>query len=71
MYTTCRYFFPHGIEGESMDCTIKELASLEKALTYCHRYAKGIRFDSVTIEDEKGCIIYELSSSGIILNNIK
>lgn len=68
MYTTCRYFYPHGIEGESMDCTIKEWDSLEKAIDYCHRYTKGIRFSSVCIEDEKGDIVYEILASGEIID---
>lgn len=71
MYTTYRHFFPHGIEGESMDCTMKEWDSLEKAIDYCHRYEKGIRFACVYIEDESGTIIYEICSNGVITDNRK
>ena len=70
MFTTYRHFFPHGIEGEAMDCTMKEWESLEKAVAYCHRYAKGVRFDSVYIEDEDGELIYEITSNGIITDSI-
>lgn len=64
MYTTIRYYYPHGIEGESMDCTFKEFSSLVEAIAYAHRYAKGIRFAGVEIEDEFGNRIYEITSSG-------
>ena len=63
MYTTTRFFFPHGNEYESMDCTFKEWDNLEKAIAYAHRYAKGIRFAGVTVEDEDGKTIYEITSS--------
>lgn len=43
-YWTIRYYYPHGIEGENMRTTVLEWDSLEKAIAYCDRYAKGIRF---------------------------
>ena len=69
MYYTTRYFFPHGIEGESMGCTFKEFESLEKAVAYAHRYAKGVRFDSCTIEDENKNLLYEICSNGEVTDN--
>lgn len=71
MYMTTRQFFPHGIEGEEMDCTWLEWEDLDKAIAYCHRYAKGVRFANVTVEDEKGNLIYELNNEGIITDNRK
>lgn len=62
MFTTTRYFYPHGIEGESMDNTVKEFDNIEKAIVYCHRYATGVKFAGVQIEDENGKVIYEISS---------
>jgi hypothetical protein len=67
-YTTTRFFFPHGIEGESMDCTYKDWNSLEKAVAYCHRYAKGIRFASVEIRDDEGNMVYELLANGTVID---
>lgn len=69
MYMTTRQFFPRGIEGEEMDCTWKEWNDLDKAIAYCHRYAKGVRFVRVTVEDEDGNLIYELTDNGIITDN--
>ncbi len=62
MFTTTRYFYPHGIEGESMDCTWKEFDTIEKAIKYCHRYTNGLRFAGVQIEDEEGNLLYEITS---------
>ena len=61
-YTSIRYFYPHGIEGEAMDSTWKEWGDLEKAINYAHRYAKGLRFAGVMIEDDKGNLVYEITS---------
>lgn len=68
MFTTIRYFYPNGIEGESMDNTIKEHSTFEKALNYAHRYSKGIKFAGVEIEDEKGKKLYEITSDGNIFD---
>lgn len=65
MYTTIRYYFPHGDEFEAMECTVKEWSSLEKAIAYCHRYSKGVRFASVEIKNERGEQIYELLSNDL------
>ncbi len=70
MYTTTRYYYPHGNELECMDCTVKEWDDLEKAIAYCQRYAKGLRFASAEIEDEKGKVIYEILANGIVEMNL-
>jgi uncharacterized membrane protein YkoI len=62
MFTTTRNFYPHGIEGERMDCTFKEFNTIEKAIKYAHRYAKGLRFAGVQIDDENGNLVYEITS---------
>ena len=67
-YTTTRYFFPHGIEGENMDCTYKDWDSFEKAVAYCHRYTKGLRFAGVEIRDEKDNVVYELLTDGTAID---
>lgn len=64
MFYTTRYFFPHGDESEAMDNTFKEWPTFEKALAYCYRYAKGCRFAGVKIEDEQGCLLFELLDNG-------
>lgn len=62
MFTTTRHFYPKKIEGEAMDCTFKEFPNVEKAIAYANRYAKGLRFAGVQIEDENGKIVYEITS---------
>ncbi len=62
MYIATRYFYPNGIEGESMDNTIKEFNDIEKAIKYAHRYANGTRFAGVQIESENGILLYEITS---------
>lgn len=54
-----------------MDCVIKEWESLQKAIAYIHRYAKGIRFASANVEDENGNTIYEILSDGTITDRRK
>ena len=53
-----------------MECTVKEWGNLEKAIAYCHRYSKGVRFVSAEIEDECGEQIYELLADGTVTMNI-
>lgn len=62
MYSTIRFFYPHGIEGEAMDNTTKEFDNIDKAIKYCHRYNKGLRFAGVQIESENGTLLYEITS---------
>lgn len=64
MYTTTRFFYPHGIEGETMGCTYKDWNNLEKAMAYCHRYAKGARFAAVEVWDKEDNLVYELLADG-------
>jgi len=70
MFYTTRYYYPHGIEGEAMECTFKAFRDINKAIKYCHRYAQGVRFAGVRIEDEKGKTIYEITSDFEVLNNL-
>ena len=70
MFSTIRYFYPHGIEGEAMQCTFKDFEDVNKAIKYCNRYAKGLRFAGVRIEDEKGNTVYEITSDFEVLNNM-
>jgi len=63
MYTTTRFFYPHGIEGEEMDNTVKEFETIEKAIKYAHRYNTGVRFAGLQIEDENGKLVYEITSN--------
>jgi uncharacterized membrane protein YkoI len=69
MFITTRYFYPRGIEGESMDSTIKEFNTLEKAIIYAHRYNKGLRFAGIQIEDENGNVVYEITSDNEVFDN--
>ena len=62
MFITTRFFYPRGIEGESMDTTVKEFDSIEKAIKYSYRYARGIRFAGVQVETEDGKLMYEITS---------
>ena len=66
-YFTTRYFYPHGIEGEAMDCTYKEFDTIEKAIKYAERYTRGLRFAGVQVEELKddgklGDLVYEITS---------
>ncbi len=45
-----------------MDCTFKEFETFEKAVAYCRRYAKGLRFAGCQVEDEKGNTVFEITS---------
>lgn len=67
MYMTTRYFYPHGIEGEAMDCTYKYFDTIEKAIKYAYRYNKGMRFagiqiEEITVDGKLGDIVYEITS---------
>lgn len=64
MYTTYRYWFKYGNEDDELECTTLYHDTLDKAVTYAHRYAKGVRFASVTVEDEDGNILYEICDCG-------
>lgn len=62
MYRTTRYYYPRGIEGESMQCTWKYFDTIEKAIKYCKRYTKGLRFAGVQIEDDDLNLLFEITS---------
>jgi uncharacterized membrane protein YkoI len=62
MYTTIRHWYKYGNESDTMECTFKEFETIEKAIAYAHRYAKGIKFAGIQIEDEKGNTVYEITS---------
>jgi uncharacterized membrane protein YkoI len=62
VFTATRHFYPRGIEGEVMDCTFKDFDTIEKAINYANRYAKGRRFAGVRIEDKDGKLLYEITS---------
>lgn len=68
MYTTRRYFFKYGNEGDEIEITIKEHQTFEKALRYAERYSVGIRFAGVQIEDEKGKLLYEITSNQEVID---
>lgn len=65
-YTTYRYWFKYGNEEDPIECTTKYWDSLDKAINYAHRYATGVKFESVEIEDENGNLVYRLDSNGVI-----
>lgn len=48
--------------GMSMDCIINEFGTMEQALNYAYRYAKGLRFAGLQVEDESGKLLYEITS---------
>lgn len=58
---TTRYFYPHGIEGETTETTLKEWDNLDSAIKYARRYAKGNRFAGVEVEVD-GVIVFEITS---------
>lgn len=69
MYTTNRYYYRYGKEGDYVDMTTKEFNSLEKAINYAERYATGIRFVSVEILDENDNVVYEILQDGRVFSN--
>lgn len=71
MFTTCRNWYKYGNEDDIVECTFKDHDTIEKAITYTHRYAKGIKFVSCTIEDETGKVVYELLADGQVYDNRK
>lgn len=61
MFTAIRHYYKNNVCG-GMDCTIKEFDTMEQALKYAHRYAKGLRFAGIQVEDENGKLLYEITS---------
>jgi len=66
MYTVFRSYFKYGKEDDEVELTVKEFDTEEKAIAYAHRYAKGNRFCSATIEDDGGNTIYEILNYGSV-----
>ena len=64
MFYVTRYWYKDGREGDPVETTSKEYESIEKALAYAQRYATGIRFVLMQIEDEDLNLIYEYSADG-------
>ena len=64
MYMTSRYWFKYGNEDDELECTTLFHETLDKAINYAHRYARGTKFASVTVEDEEGNILYEICDCG-------
>lgn len=71
MFTAIRRYYPNGIEGEEMHITIKEYATIDKAIAYAHRYARGVNFAGVQVESEKGETLYEITSDFEVVDNRK
>lgn len=63
-YTTVREFYKYSYDHGETDMTSKEWDSLDKAIAYAHRYAKGLKFVAVTVEDENGNVLYEILNHG-------
>lgn len=68
-YITCRRWYKYGNEGDEIEVTIKEFGSIDKAINYAHRYAKGIRFCGVEIQDENGNTVYEITAESAVYDN--
>ena len=64
MYYTTRYCFNYGCETDEIVPTFKAFDTIEKAINYAHKYAKGLRFCSCEIEDEHGKTLYEVLDNG-------
>lgn len=59
--TTTRFYYPHGIEGETTETTVKEWGTVYEAIKYSRRYAKGTRFAGVQVEVDDS-IIFKITS---------
>lgn len=69
MFYVTRYWYKYGREGDPVETTSKEYETIEKALAYAQRYATGIRFVLMQIEDEDLNLIYEYSADGKLLED--
>lgn len=63
-YTTVREFYKYNYEHGETEMTFKEWDSLDKAIAYARRYAKGLKFVAVTVEDENGNVLFEILNHG-------
>jgi uncharacterized membrane protein YkoI len=64
-YFTYRYTYSTGKKDKNLDCKFKEFNSLTDAIKYAHKYAKGLRFAEVQIENEAGKILYVINNDGV------
>lgn len=64
MYITYRNWLKNGNEFDETVCTRLEHETLDKAISYAHRYARGTKFISVTVEDDAGNVLYEICDYG-------
>lgn len=66
MFHVMRSWYKYGREGDEVMITDKYYDTIEKALAYAQRYAKGIRFVMVQIEtdDDNMELIYEYLADG-------
>ena len=66
MFHVMRSWYKYGREGDEVMITDKYYDTIEKALNYAQRYAKGIRFVMVQIEtdDDNMELIYEYLADG-------
>lgn len=66
MFHVMRSWYKYGREGDEVMITDKYYDTIEKALAYAERYAKGIRFVMVQIEtdDDDMELIYEYLADG-------
>lgn len=65
MYTVTWNRYPHGVEGESMDCKWKEFDSLDKAQAFLIKRShiiKGIYWAGGYIEDSNGDMVYNITA---------
>lgn len=68
MYTTFRRYYRYGNETDYIDVTIKEFPTFEKALAYAERYAKGIKFAGVEIDNENYETVYEITEESDVFD---
>lgn len=67
MYTVTWHRYPHGIEGEEMDCNWREFDDIEKAIRFLHgrvKLIKSVNWAGGYIEDENCKELYAIYDSG-------
>ena len=73
MYTVTWWRYPHGIEGEEMDCKSKDFNNLEKAIAFANAKAERIRglyWAGCWVEDEvHSKPVYEITDGYEIFRN--
>ena len=66
---TVRWFYKYGNETDEMDATVKYWDSLDKAIAYARRYARGKRFAGVCVEKNGECV-FEITSDFEEISNL-